>query len=300
MRPLRHVLLKIREMPMRYFVVLVYVVTAAIPSIGVADDERLVGEPTVSARGKGAFGLGLGWAYSKGNVFVYDASLGGPAQNQPIFKSIEGDVELRGGSAGIFVGYGDFTFMVDEWRGEGTAHTNEIGITGVFPTGGQSITAVNQGNREYVVRWLARPFSTSWFTPYAVVGKTQTGIDQRPSVGDTVIVQYRYSGPLAGLGAIVPFSRYAGLRVDGRLKFYDGQIRVASTRNPFTTYESDGSGRGKDWVLAAYASYPFTSDEPPSPSIGLQAGYKYSTLVGPPDGTLTRKTFFIMAILSFR
>lgn len=271
------------------------VIVAGQSSRASAEDERLVGDPTIGNPGKLIVGVGLGLGYSKGNVFVYDASVGGAAANLPVTKIGEVDAALRQWQFDIFAGYGDFTFMMSGSNASGNASTKEPKVISNIYFLEESNTAITQHHAEYALRWLARPLSTRWFTPYAVIGQTETSIKQIASAGDTGPVNYEYKGRLVGLGAVVPLGRRAGLRVDGRLVFYEGEITVDPARN-VPDYKSTGSGRGKDLTVAAY----LTDTDPLMPGLGLQAGFKYSTLAGPPDGTLTRQTFFVTVNYTFR
>lgn len=272
--------------------ILSLVAVALAPSVS-AEDERLVGEPTIGNPGQLVAGVGLGLGYSKGNLFVYDASVGGAAANLPVTKIGEVDAALRQSQFDIFAGYGDFTFMMSGSHASGNVNTKEPRVVSNLYFFEDSNTAITQHHAEYALRWLARPLSTRSFTPYAVVGQTETSIKQVASAGDTGPVNYEYKGRLVGLGAVVPLGRRVGFRIDGRLVFYEGEITVDAARN-VPDYKSTGSGRGKDLTVAAYAT------DPSSLGIGLQAGFKYSTLAGPPDGTLTRETFFVTATYTFR
>src|SRR5262245_30433507 len=88
---------------------LTFAVMLGVSSIALAEDERLLGEPTVSPRGRMVAGLGFGSSSqvlgdSKSDIFVYDATVGGSTVSQPIVKFDQATVPLSYGMRNLFVG----------------------------------------------------------------------------------------------------------------------------------------------------------------------------------------------------
>jgi len=210
----------------------------------------VVSDPTVAARGKWAVGGAV--EYWSVNA-EWDVT-------QPVVGTAKLDFSQTGYN--IFAGYGNFTFQATSRSGSG-----DYSVEGTASCCGRVKAEGPQDvkDAEYTLRWL---FPTRNISPYLIVGYAKTLLTEdlvitSSSVGTTTFLcgqgghlteDTTYKGPLGG-GAVVPFSRYLGMRADIRLKWYDGSYKVTNrtaARANNSICNSSGSGLGYDFTLTGY------------------------------------------------
>jgi hypothetical protein len=259
--------------------------SAAFSQGRIIEETLVVRDPTVAAANNWVVGGAVEYWYVKGAFNEYNGA------NQ---KIATGDIQFDQPGGSLWVGYGDFTFMYTGRSGKG----DETLTYSPGAINAQSLTThsdVKQTDSEFLVRWLARGLSARWVTPYAVVGYTQTkfSIDETLPTGffwtvnnsPTRHYQYTYKGPLAGIGAIFPFTETFGARVDGRLKFYSAEVTSEYGK-------TTGNGTGGDFILTGYMNF--------LRGFNLQAGYKFASLQGGDVGYQNRNGLFGMLGYSAR
>lgn len=246
----------------------------------VIEETLVVSDPTVAAPRNWILGAAVEYWYVKGDFTQYDNNNN---------KVAEGDISFSQPGGSFWVGYSDFTVLVTSRSGKGDQNLTYAAGT-INPASLTTTSDVKQKDTEIIVRWLARPLSARWVTPYVVAGYTETKFDVDESLPAGFIwtingsrtrhFRYTYKGPLLGIGAIFPFNETFGLRVDGRAKFYDAEVTSEYGKRT-------GSGVGGDFILTGYANF--------WKGFNVQAGFKSASLQGGDEvGYLNRTGVFGM------
>jgi len=216
------------------------------------EDTLVVSDPTVAARGKWAVGGAV--EYWKVNA-SWDVT-------QPVDGTAKLDFSQTGFN--VFAGYGNWTLQATSRSGSG-----DYSVEGTAACCGHVKAEGPQDvkDAEFTLRYL---FPTRSVSPYILVGYTSTNIEateritvaQIPAVwtctGTTTLQSKTdYTGPLIGGGAVVPFSRYLGMRADLRLKYYSGKYDVtnknaAGARRTDDLCHGESTGIGYDFTLTGY------------------------------------------------
>jgi hypothetical protein len=246
----------------------------------VIEETLVVTDPTVARPNNWIVGGALEYWYVKGDFTQYNNS------NQ---KVAEGDIQFNQPGGSLWVGYGDFTVLVTSRSGKGDQNLTYAAGT-INAASLTTHSEVKQKDTELLVRWLARPLSARWVTPYVVAGYTETkfDVDETLQTGfvwtingsPTRHFRYSYKGPLLGIGGIFPFNETFGGRADLRFKFYSAEVTSEyGTRT--------GTGIGNDLIHTGYANF--------WKGFNVQAGYKFASLRGGEDvGYLNRNGLFGM------
>jgi hypothetical protein len=227
-------------------------------------EERL-GDPTVAAARHWLLGAALEYWYVRSDHEITNASG---------TKIADGTIKFSQPGFNVYAGRGDFTVFATARKGDGDIDlTYAPGTLG--PTQAQTNNRVEQEDREIALRWifLKRPH----FAPYVVAGYSWTDYEENetfttpgftwPTTGTASRrTTVEYTGPLVGLGAIVPVNERFGLRIDGRLKFYSAERRSQG----LATVSDDGVGG--DFTAAAYLNLV--------EGLNIQVGGRFSQLNG--------------------
>jgi hypothetical protein len=226
----------------------------------VAEDTLVVNDPEVAALGKWKVGGALEYWYVRETTTPPQGS----GTSNVTFNQF-------GGNA--FAGYDNFTFQYTQRSGEEHLGTS-ANVAGAPVTTSQEIKRVNN---ELTLRWLARDFSSSFVTPYLLVGYawTDSKIDIAITTGQrngcTGTSNYRresdVTAPFLGVGGIFPFTETMGVRLDVRYKRYH-----ITTHTLGTCPEVSADGYGGDLTATGY--YLIT------PAWSFQLGAKYQTVPG--------------------
>ena len=246
----------------------------------VIEETLVVTDPTVAAPRNWIVGGAVEYWYVKGDFTQYNNA------NQ---KVATGDISFKQPGGSLWIGYGDFTLLVTSRSGKGDQNLTYAAGT-INAASLSTHSDVKQADTEVLVRWLARPLSAKWVTPYVVVGYTETKFDVDETLQPGFIwtingtptrhFRYDYKGPLLGIGGIFPFSETFGMRVDGRAKFYSAEVTSEYGKRT-------GNGVGNDFILTGYVNF--------LKGFNLQAGYKFASLRGGEDvGYLNRNGVFGM------
>ena len=239
------------------------------------EETLVLKDPTVSEPGKWKVGGAAEYWYIKGKLNLYD-------QNNN--KVGEEDIHFNQPGYNLFAGYGDWTL-------QGTHRSGDGDLNARLNNGTSYNGKTDQSDNEFTLRYLIRPWSAKWVTPYVLVGYASTDLKQdytlvsgppwACSPNANLTVKKTYKGPEAGLGGIFPFTETFGMRVDGRLAYYKG------TKEEGTCQKREGNGWGGAFTLTGYANLPA--------GFNLQAGGKFTMLnAGDGVGYLGRAGLFGM------
>lgn len=258
-------------------------VGAAYP--GAASAQRVIEEtlvlrdPTVAARDSWLIGAGLEYWKVSGDYTIVDTT------GREIAK---GSIDYNQPGYNFYVGYGDFTLFLTGRSGDGTLDvTYAPGALGPNQTLRTS-SKVEQEDREIMLRWMF--YKSRNFNPYALAGYSWTDYEETQTLTTPGFIwtatgtptrtkKIEYTAPLLGLGAVIPFSESFGMRIDGRVKFYDAK----RTGTGFTTVED--SGTGGDMTGTVYWNI--------FEGLNLQAGARFMRLDGGEQiGWVNRTGFF--------
>jgi hypothetical protein len=247
----------------------------------VIEETLVLKDPTVTAAGKWVVGAAGEWWYIKGNYDTYD---------QAGTKVAEGDI--KGGMPGgnIFFGYGDWTLNVAYRKGS-------FDIDQHYNAGYDVKNDQDQKEFEVTLRYLVRGLATEHITPYLIAGYNQTNLDETKTLSTgwiwthngTAVGKWEttFRSPLLGIGAIVPFNEYLGLRADVRGLWSDAK----KTRDDGK--EWTGSGLGGAATLTGYWNI--------YQGLNLQVGGKAQYLNGGSDiGWWGKGGVFVMLGYSYK
>ena len=213
----------------------------------VIEETLVLSDPTVAQPGKWLIGLSAEYWYVSQNWDRYFADGG-----KYSWGSISGS--MPGGT--ITLGYDNFTvaysYRSGSWDGESTisGRANSAG----FET--NSTLKEDQTEHEITARWLFKV--SPHFNPYAMVGYSYMTKEDKETIKTAGVVwtnnnnsnvltsKYTFQSPLIGVGAIVPFNQYFGMRIDGRLL---GTFADLTKSNGYT---ANGVGAGAAAVGTFY------------------------------------------------
>ncbi|MDO9558330.1 MAG: hypothetical protein Q7I89_01435 [Syntrophales bacterium] len=204
-------------------------------------EEIVLSDPTVAQPKKWLIGLsGEYW-------YVYNQ------YNRWENGVIAAEGSMTGGMPGgtIIVGYDAFTVAYSYRKGDFNCD-----ITYADLPNKTSVLKSNQTEHEITARWLFKV--SPHFNPYVVVGYNHTTKDDEetldaahdwgaPNFSRVTKNLRTYKSPLFGLGAIIPFNKYIGVRVEGR-GLYSWSDRVQD--DGAATWS--GSGVGAAAVATGY------------------------------------------------
>jgi hypothetical protein len=242
--------------------------------------EETLGDPTVAAPRHWLLGAALEYWYVRGDHQITNASGGTIA---------EGTLNFTQPGFTIYAGRGDFTVFVTGRSGDGDIDLTYAPGT-VQSTQAQTKSQIEQDDREIALRWIF--LKQPHFAPYIVAGYSWTDYEETETfttpghTWQTTGTASRrttieYTAPLVGIGAIIPINERFGVRIDGRLKFYDAERRSQGLPTVSDT------GVGGDFTAAAY----FNLVE----GLNIQAGGRYSYLNGGEAiGSVARFGWFAM------
>jgi len=185
---------------------------------------------------------------------------------------------INGGMPGgtITLGYDAFTLAYSFRKGSFEANSTFGPETG-HPDA-TSVLKQDQTEHEITARWLFKV--SPHFNPYILVGYNHTIKDDEETVDAAHVWGYNssrvskndriYKSPLFGLGAIIPFNKYIGMRLDGRV-LYSWSERVREDGVKWS-----GTGAGGAVVGTFYWNI--------WQGLNAQVGGKYQYLNGGDDG----------------
>lgn len=175
-------------------------------------EEIVLQDPTVAQSKKWLIGLSGEYWY-----------VGGP-YNRYINDVKYSDGSISGGMPGgtVILGYDSFTLAYSYRKGDWTVNSD-------FPaySGATSEMKQEQEEHEITARWLFKV--SPHFNPYVIAGYNQTSKKATETLSGAWVWGYNlskvsvkdrtYKSPLMGVGAIIPFNKYIGMRIDGRLLY---------------------------------------------------------------------------------
>lgn len=229
----------------------------------VIEETLILKDPTVTSAGKWVVGGALEYWYTKGKYDVFDS-----AGN----KTATGDISGGMPGGNIFVGYDDFT--VNYAYRKGTWDVNLAYNNGALSTDSQG-----QKENEITLRWLMRPLSMKYLTPYVLAGYSQVDYDDTERLTNNFVWSYnlkkvkqysvRYKSPLVGIGAIIPLNSTVGFRVDARALYSSADY----TRDD--NFTASGTGLGYGFTGTMYVNV--------YEGVNLQFGGKFQNMNGGSD-----------------
>lgn len=242
----------------------------------VIEEELVLTDPTVSAQEKWVIGGSYEYWYVGGDYETINN-----AGNLVSEGDIDGD--MNGGN--IFFGYGDWTLQFSYKEGDWDIN-QRFTSDPVDYTNHQE-----QEETEITIRYLMRGLSSSHFVPYLIAGYNETKIEETETIttsgwiwsyNSKTVAKYdtTYKSPMLGIGAIIPFNKYIGIRGDIRAAFTDAE----TIRDDGTTYTGEGAGSVAH--LTGYWNI--------FKGLNLQVGGKYLYLAGGNAGDYTKSGFFTM------
>jgi hypothetical protein len=180
----------------------------------VIEEELVLKDPTVAAEKKWLVGGSYEFWYVGGSYNRYNNGV----------KIADGSISgiMNGGN--IFVGYDDFTLQYSYRAGSWDTNFDYVG-------GGASTKLTQeQSESEIRLRYLIKPLAFKHFVPYVLAGYNYTTKKDTETIqtagytwlynGGKVKAENRtYSSPEVGIGAIVPFNNYIGMRGDASAMF---------------------------------------------------------------------------------
>ncbi|MDP2805805.1 MAG: hypothetical protein Q8O24_07660 [Gallionellaceae bacterium] len=201
--------------------------TCAYAGDRVIEDSLVYNDPTLSKQDDWIKGGSIDYH----NVYNVPSSVTDTAGAKYTATNSYGMTGLSG-----FVGKGNLTFLVSFRQGSGNMSV---------PYGGTTYSwTKDMSEVEVDARYLLTQFSSTYFVPYTLAGYTSGtetwsyAYDYSPGVKQKNT--YSITGPLVGLGGIVPISDKMGLRVDvkqawlsnsvsSNIAAFDGKTLTATT-----------------------------------------------------------------------
>jgi hypothetical protein len=242
----------------------------------VIEEELVLKDPTVSAAKKWAIGGSIEYWTDSGEYDSYSGTT----------KIAEGEIEgdMTGGN--IFIGYGNWTLQASSRKGDwivdlhGT--TQPIDYT----------SSQEQEETEITLRYLMRGLSSRHFAPYLIFGYNETTMKDTRTITTAGWIWTRNGTPvkvddltfnsfMLGIGAVVPFNKYLGIRGDIRATMTEAE----ETWDTGRTFSD--SGVGSVGFLTGYLNIVR--------GLNLQIGVKYLNLNGGEEiGWYTKTGTFAM------
>jgi hypothetical protein len=178
----------------------------------VIEEEIVLSDPTVAQPQKWLIGGSSELWYVWKNWIRWD--------NEQVYSSGKINGSMPGGT--IYAGYDNFAISYSYRRGswDGSSDTSDV-------PGATATLSQDQTEHEITGRWLFKV--SKHFNPYVLVGynhlvRTETmtvDVGHPFSYNSSQVSnsERTYKSPLIGLGAIIPFNKYIGLRADCRLMY---------------------------------------------------------------------------------
>jgi hypothetical protein len=182
----------------------------------VIEEELVLKDPTVAAEKKWLIGGSYEFWYVGGSYNRYDNGV----------KIADGTISgiMNGGN--IFVGYDAFTLQYSYRAGSWDTNFD-------YNNGALTKLTQEQSESEIRLRYLIKPIAFKHFVPYVLAGYNYTTKKDTETISNAyhwgytpnvnahkVKVEDRtYSSPEVGIGAIVPFNNYIGMRGDVSVMF---------------------------------------------------------------------------------
>ncbi len=248
----------------------------------VIEEELVLKDPTVSAPKKWAIGISGEYWYVGGD---YTITSDGTTVAE---GTIDGD--MYGGN--FLIGYGNWTVQASYREADWDVDLHST----IYHT--DYTSKQEQDEKEITLRYLMRGLSSRHFAPYIIAGYTEVNLKDTQTIktpgwiwtrsGTNVIVDdYTYKAPMLGLGAVVPFNKYLGIRGDIRAAFTDAEVTYENGQS----YSDDGIGYVG--FLTGYWNI--------IQGLNLQAGGKYLRLDGGDKVTTYNKAgAFVMLGYSYK
>lgn len=237
----------------------------------VIEEELVLKDPTVAHTGKWVVGAGYDYWYVSGPYNRYDGST----------KTATGTIDGSMNGGNFFIGYDKFTLQFTTRSGAWDVKMRFLSQP-VNDTDRQE-----QTENEITLRYL---ISTKyWANPYIIVGYNDIMVKSTDTITTPGFV-WSYNGKtvsrhdstfksgLAGIGLIIPFNRYLGIRGDGRLMFTSAENKRDDGR------VWTGSGIGGAGTLTGYWNI--------YKGLNLQVGGKFLYLAGGDAGWYTKGGYF--------
>lgn len=242
----------------------------------VIEEELVLTDPTVSFEKKWVVGGSYEYWYVGGDYETVDDS-----GNIVSEGDIDGD--MNGGN--IFLGYDDWTLNFSYKEGDWDINQRFTN----YPV--DYTTLQEQEETEITIRYLMRGIGFSHFVPYLIAGYNETKMEETETITTSgwiwtyngkAVAKYdtMYKSTMLGVGAIIPFNKYIGIRGDIRAAFSDAE----KTRDDGK--EWTGSGVGYVGHLTGYWNI--------FKGLNLQVGYKGLSLNGGDVGWYNKDGAFAM------
>jgi len=216
----------------------------AVQEQRVIEEELVLSDPTVAGPKKWLIGLSAEYWY------VY----------QQYNRYFENGAEyskgtIQGGMPGgtITLGYDAFTLAYSYRKGSFEVES-EFGRATNHPDA-TSIMQQDQTEQEITLRWL---FKGDKISPYLLIGYNHTTKTDTETLDAGHMwtynssrvkkTEFTYKSPLVGVGAIIPFNKYIGVRVDGRLLYSWAEYHITDA----SRFDKSGTGAGGAMVGTFY------------------------------------------------
>ncbi len=177
----------------------------------IIEEELVLKDPTVAQPKKWLIG-------GSGELWYISGSYNRTNNNGTLYSTGTISGSMPGGT--ITFGYDAFTLAYSYRKGSWDIDSTFSGVAGATST-----IIQDQSEHEITARWLFRV--SPHFNPYVMAGYNQTIRQDKETLvtgwtwtynsSRVSIIDRTYKSPLIGLGAIIPFNKYIGLRADGRL-----------------------------------------------------------------------------------
>ncbi len=235
----------------------------------VIEESLVLKDPTVAAEKKWLVGGSFEYWYLRGEYNQY---------NSNGVKTKDGTISGGMPGGNIFVGYDNFTLQYSYRKGDFDVNYDFVN------SAANSVLKKEQAEQEITLRYLIKPLSAKHFVPYVVAGYNYTTNKETETLSTgwrwtyksatdptraTKVIDRTYSSPLVGLGAIIPFNNYIGMRADLRAMYSSADWK----RDDGT--KQTGSGIGGAVILTGYWNI--------WQGLNLQVGGKWQYLNGGSD-----------------
>lgn len=242
----------------------------------VIEEELVLTDPTVSAKQKWVIG---------GSYEHWLVSGDYETRERTGKLTSEGDIDGDMNGGNIFMGYGDWTLQFSYKKGDWDINARFVDDPCNYTN------QQEQEETEITLRYLMRGLSSTHFVPYLIAGYNETKIDETDTIttsgwvwsyNSKTVAKYdtTYKSPMFGIGAVIPFNKYLGIRGDIRAAFSDAE----KVRDDGTKWTGDGVG-SVGHLTAYWNIYK---------GLNLQVGSKYLYLAGGDAGDYTKSGFFTM------
>lgn len=199
----------------------------------VIEEELVLKDPTVSAAKKWVIGGSIEYWYVGGDYEVIEDNV--------VIAEGEIDGDMSGGN--VFLGYGNWTLMGSHREGDWDVNLRRKDVPVEYTS------KQDQEESEIRLRYLVRALSSRHFAPYIIFGYNEVNLKDTRTITtpgwiwtrnwtNVVVNDYTYESLMLGIGAVVPFNKYLGIRGDISAAFTDAEVTLDTGR----TYSDDGTG----------------------------------------------------------